>query len=344
MERRFEGTRGVYELTNAEPVIYGRLSLFFAVRDPRTNEPYLIKSFRQTPDDEFSLRSFYREIESIRRLRHPHVLEIVDYSPGAGIESPPFLVLPWCKGGNLRDLNPSGEFIPVETALPLIKQLASAVDYAHQQGVVHGDIKPENVLLSDDKHRVFLSDFGMAKYFDVTDRVRNTGEAGGKQSNAGGTSAYLSPEQLDENRQSPRSDIYSLGLLAYELLTGSLPFLVNAPLYRQLHARVIGDLIDPQRSNPSLPRAIADALMVPLATDPLQRPATALEFCEMLAGTRPSIAISTTRITGSRSRLRQTWQDLDATGKAAVTVAAIAALAGILKGAIEIVPPLLGRK
>lgn len=343
MERRFEGTKGVYELSNPEPIIYGRLSVFFAVRDPRTNEALLIKSFRQTPDAETSLRSFYREIEAIRLLRHPHILEIVDYSPGA-LDSPPFLVLPWCRGGNLRELNPSGEFIPIEHALPLIKQLASAMDYAHQKGVVHGDIKPENVLLSEDKQHVFLADFGMAKYFDVTDRVRNSmPSAVGRQQSVGGTSAYLSPEQLDEDQQSPRSDIYSLGLLTYELVTGSLPFEISAPLYRQLNARVVGDLIDPQKANPSLHRSTADALMAPLATNPLDRPSTGLEFCEMLAGVRKPVRPSRNTV-NTNSPLRKGWQDLDASGKAIVAAAAIAALAGIVKGAMDIIPPLLGKK
>jgi serine/threonine protein kinase len=344
--RRFEGISGIYELSTPEPIIYGRLSLFFAARGPGADEPLLIKSFRQTPDAEPSLRSFYREIEAIQRLRHPNILEILDYSPGSGSDSPPFLVLPWCKGGNLRDLNPSGDFIPLTSALPLLRQLASAVDYAHQQGVVHGDIKPENVLLSTDKSHVFLADFGMAKYFDVTDRVRDTGETSGpgQDTGIGGTSAYLSPEQLDANRQSTSSDIYSLGLLAYELVTGGLPFNIRAPLYRQLHARVVGELIDAQDMNPALSRPAADALMAPLATDPRRRPATALEFCEMLGGSRLAPKY-VKRPSGSRpARRLPAWEELDAGGKAAVIVAAIAALAGIIKGAVELIPILVGKK
>lgn len=357
MQLRFEGTHGVYELTAPEPLIYGRLSLFFGARRPGSEELLLIKSFRQTADEEASLRSFYREIEAIRRLRHHNILEIIDYSPGSGPDSPPFLVLPWCKGGNLRDLNPSGTFIPISGALPLLRQLAAAIDYAHQQGVVHGDIKPENVLLSPDKHHLFLADFGMAKYFDVRDRVWNTGEHSSPApsrsfggTSIGGTSAYLSPEQLDANQQSTRSDIYSLGLLAYELVTGRLPFDIRAPLYRQLHARVAGDLVVPERTNPALSRAVADALMAPLATDPLQRPATATEFCEMLEGSRrpptytPAVPADPKDAEPKRTRRIPAWSDLDAAGRAAVIVSLIAAAAGIITGAVQLIPVLLGKK
>lgn len=341
--RSFEGSQGVYTVLSAEPVIYGRLSLFFAAADPRTGNPVLIKSFGHNPDSGSSVRSFYREIEALRRLRHPNILDILDYSTGHGGDTPPFLVLPWCRGGNLRELNPSGSFIPLEAALPVLKQLAAAVDFAHQQGVVHGDIKPENVLLSEDKRQVYLADFGMSKYFDVADRVRNTGEGGEGQPAVGGTSAYLSPEQLDSNTQSPRSDIYSLGLLAFELLAGRLPFNVRAPLYRQIHARVAGELLVPSSVNPALAASLTNPVMAPLATDPLARPPSAIAFCEMLAGTRPAPKYNPLPSKEKRRRRLEAWQDLDAAGKAAVIVALIAALAGLVKGAIDLIPKMLGK-
>jgi serine/threonine protein kinase len=350
--RRLEGQQGVYELASAEPIIFGRLSVFYPARDVRSGETVLVKSFRDSPDERFAIGAFYEELRAIRELRHPNILEILDYSPGIRSEVPPFLVLPWCRGGNLRALQEGADFLPLSSVAVILEQVASAIDYAHQHGVIHGDVKPENVLLSEDRRRAYLADFGMAKFFDVNDRVRNSeptdrsrqrGDSQVNQGamNRGGTSAYLSPEQLADNKQLPQSDIYSFALVAFELLTGRLPFDVSAPLYRQIHARVEGELVDPAKANPSLPSTVQAALRIGLATDPRRRPVTATDLVRILTGAVPVPKGRGQRPSSRRSALGW-WASLSSAQKVALLAAAITAASGVVVALIQILPSLLG--
>lgn len=337
--RRLEGQEGVYEIAAAEPVILGRLSVFYPARDVRTGATVLVKSFREAPGDHFAIRAFYEELRAIRQLRHPHILEVLDYNPGAGPDAPPFLVLPWCRGGNLRQLKGIADFLPLSSVIAILEQVASAIDYAHQQGVIHGDVKPENVLLSDDRRHAYLADFGMAKFFDVSDQVSRSQEA--PIAGGAGTSAFLSPEQLADNKQSPQSDIYSFALVAYELLTGRLPFDVAAPLYRQIHARVTGDLVDPGDANPLLSRSAQVALRYGLATNPRDRPTLAADLCRMLAG-----AAAVPKGRGARrsrkERVQGWWSSMRPSLRVAIITTAITVLGGIVTALIQIIPAITG--
>ncbi len=332
---RVEGNRGVYELTQAEPILLGRLSVFLSARNLKSGETVLLKVFRGTPDESQSLQSLNHEIQALRKLQHPNILEILDYNLGTTAGSSPFLVLPWCRGGNLDQLRRRSDFLPLENALPILRQIASAIDYAHANGVIHGDIKPQNILFSDGLDRALLCDFGMAKYFDVTDRVAISQPRPRAGEPQGGTSAYLSPEQLDDNRQSTRSDIYSFGLVAYELLTGRLPFDIHQPLYKQLNARVSGNLIDPQVANPHLSETVRDALTAALAVKAEHRPSSAIAFCDLLLGASPKSGLRR-----EKGRKLPAWNDLEPAGKAAVITAFVTAVAGIVIAAIELLPKL----
>lgn len=339
--RRLEGQDGIYEITGTEPLILGRLAVFYPARAVRSGDTVLVKSFRDKPDDQFAIGAFYEELRAIRQLRHPNILPVLDYNAGSGPEAPPFLVLPWCKGGNLRDVQAHADFLPLSTALQILQQVANAIDYAHQQGVIHGDLKPENVLLSEDRRVVYLADFGMAKFFNVDDSVRVSMEVAAPKG-GGGTSAYLSPEQLEDNAQTVKSDLYSFALIAYELLTGRLPFDVSAPLYRQLRARVEGELVDPADANPSLARHVRAALRYGLNADPRQRPNLAGELCRMLEGATPVPKVRSERPSRSQ-RIQGWWTTLPPAQKVALMLGIVTALAGILTALIQIIPALLGK-
>lgn len=276
-----QGEHSVYRLTSSEPAFFGRVCMFFQATDVNSGRGVLLKVFRPDLAEPESLERFYREIDAVRHLQHPNILPLLDYGHAKTDGDVHFLVVPYCGGGNVRNLLAARSFVPLPTAMPLLRQIAVAIDYAHSRGVIHGDIKPENILLSEDHKTALLADYGMGRHFDTVVGLQITmTQAVWK---GGGTAAYLSPEQLSANTQSPRTDIYSFGLVAYELLVGRLPFDVSAPLYRQLTARVQGVLLDPREANPTIDEQVRVGLLRALEVDPSRRPATASELCEQLA-------------------------------------------------------------
>jgi serine/threonine protein kinase len=273
------GRSGEYSLTSNVPFAFGRSSLLF---DACTREgaSVAVKIFRGDPGGDRK-EEFFNELRAQRTLSHPNILPVLDFGsstkgPGTG----PFVVLPKCPFGNLRQrMRAHGrDFFPITLAAEILLPIARAVDYAHAQGVIHGDIKPENILFTQD-WMPWLSDFGGAKYFPVEERVSTVipGEGGGA-----GTTAYMSPEQIQDGVQSPRSDIYSLGILAFELLTGSLPFDVRETPYRQMSAKIAGRLYQPGSLNHLLSVGTCAVLMTALSTNRAERPASAKAFVEAL--------------------------------------------------------------
>jgi serine/threonine protein kinase len=279
--REFVGKRSRYRQRAADPLAYGRVSVLLLAEDCTTGDEVVVKTFRDTPEDSESVAGFYREIDAVFSLRHQNILEILDYGTGYGADGTHFLALPFMRGGNLRTFLRGRAFLPLATATPLLRQVAEAIDFAHGQGIIHGDIKPENVLLDAEQHTAFLSDFGVSRHFDTVDQVMIS-TVGSQFRAGGGTSAYLSPEQLLNDKQTARSDIYAFGLVAYELLVGRLPFDLSAPIYRQMEARIAGRLLDPVEGNPAVPRRAAVALRRALDPEPTKRPSSAVGFIASL--------------------------------------------------------------
>jgi serine/threonine protein kinase len=272
MTALLKGMRSSYVLRKAEPIASGRLTDILLADDKCDGRTVVIKRFRNELYPE-SLDGFYREVASLSALQHAHILSILDSSDRAVPGNAAFLVLPHMERGNLRSLLAGRNWCPPKVLLPVLRQAAAGIDFAHANGVVHGDIKPENILL-DAQGNAHLADFGVARHFDVEDRVQISVTHIVDR----GSSAYLNPEQLANNETSPASDLYTFALVAYEMLTGRLPFDVRAPLYKQMVARVTGDLLPAKIANPQLPDDTADALTRGLATERERRPngATAL--------------------------------------------------------------------
>ena len=157
---------------------------------------------------------FLREIRTTARLDHPHILPVHDSGETHGQL---WYTMPYVEGESLRDRLRREVQLPVEEAVRLTREVADALDYAHRHGLVHRDVKPENILLSDGHARV--ADFGVARALDA---------AGGSQlTETGmsvGTPAYMSPEQASAGQMDGRSDIYALGCVLYEMLAGEPPF------------------------------------------------------------------------------------------------------------------------
>ena len=168
---------------------------------------------------------FEREAQSIARLRHPNILTVHDY--GETEDGRPYLVIDYVEGGTLRDRlvasQQTGEDqLPLEEAIELVAQVADALDYAHRQGVVHRDVKPNNILLGHDG-RPLLADFGLAKPIPGDRRLTNAGMLLG-------TPDYMAPEQAQEAEVDGRADIYALGVVLFEVLAGQHPFAGETPI------------------------------------------------------------------------------------------------------------------
>jgi tRNA A-37 threonylcarbamoyl transferase component Bud32 len=164
---------------------------------------------------------FAREAKALARLSHPHVVAVHDFGESDGLF---YLVMEYVDGANLRNILANGGLEPHE-ALAIVPQICDALQYAHEEGIVHRDIKPENILL-DSKGRVKIADFGLAK---LTNRPRATFTLTGSQQIMG-TLDYMAPEQrLSPQQVDHRADIYSLGVVFYEMLTGELPLGRFAP-------------------------------------------------------------------------------------------------------------------
>jgi serine/threonine protein kinase len=212
-------------------------------------------------DKDFVSR-FQREAQTVARLDHPNIVAIHNVGEADGNH---YIAMDYLDGRTLKQLIDKEGALPLERAAHIIQQLASALDYAHQKGIVHRDVKPSNIIIGPHDHAT-LTDFGIVKATEGT-RLTSTGVTLG-------TPEYMSPEQgqgLDVDR---RSDIYSLGVVLYEMLTGKVPFSGTTPL-AVLHKHVYEPPTALQALNPRLPQRLDRVVAKALAKDPNDRLSTA---------------------------------------------------------------------
>src|ERR1700690_4450642 len=202
----------------------GAMGVVYKARDPKINRIVAVKTISlagQEPEEEREYRErFHREAEAAGRLSHPGIVTIFDVGEEPETRAP-YIVMEFVGGQSLDKLL-SGEDrrLPLEAALQLTLELAEALDCAHSQGVVHRDLKPAIILLTEDGHAK-IADFGVAKL-----NLANHTLAG----RALGTPAYMSPEQLNGEAVDGRSDLFSLGVVLYTMVTGHRPFQGNSAL------------------------------------------------------------------------------------------------------------------
>jgi WD40 repeat protein/serine/threonine protein kinase len=210
------------------------------------------------------VRRFEREAQIVAKLEHPHIVPLYDYwrEPDAA-----YLVMRFLRGGSVEDLLRSGPLEP-ERASFILDQVAAALSAAHRQGIVHRDVKPGNVLL-DEVGNAYLTDFGVA--LEVGSPERSSGTM------IRGTPGYLSPEQVRLDPASPRSDIYALGIVAYEMLTGAQPF-PESSLTALLDHHLRDAIPSVREVRPDLPAALDRAIGRATAKDPKDRFSDALEL------------------------------------------------------------------
>ena len=191
----------------------GGMSSVYKARDTLLERNVALKILHEhyTADDEFVER-FKREARAVAQLSHPNIVTVIDRGEDGGKQ---FIVFEYIDGENLKERLVKSGRLPVRDALELALQVARALGFAHEHGLVHRDVKPQNVLLNGDG-RAKVTDFGIARTLDV-DGVTQTGTVLG-------TSNYIAPEQASGNRVDTQTDVYSLGVVLYELLAGDVPF------------------------------------------------------------------------------------------------------------------------
>jgi eukaryotic-like serine/threonine-protein kinase len=217
---------------------------------------------------------FRREAQAAARLEHPNAVTIHDF--GVTPEGNAYLVMELVKGISLRDMLIRRGRLPLDRAVDVIEQVGAAVDRAHQAGIVHRDLKPDNIMIEERADGAWVAkvlDFGIAKLKDRAEAPSNLTATG----TVLGTVAYMSPEQCRGTEIDGRSDIYSLGIVLYEMVTGRVPFSSATP-----SAIVAGHVSDtpppPSAYQPDLPPAIEQVILAALAKRPEDWPSTAAEF------------------------------------------------------------------
>ncbi|GAC1355781.1 MAG: hypothetical protein NVS4B11_36820 [Ktedonobacteraceae bacterium] len=209
------------------------------------------------------LERFRRETDAAASLEHPNIMPVHEYGERADLA---YLVMPYVSGGTLRDEMEREYTMPLAKVVNYLDQLAAALDFAHAHGVIHRDIKPSNILMTPEG-RLLLTDFGLVKIITEgqTPQARLTGEGAPV-----GTPDYMSPEQVIGENVDGRSDLYSLGIILYQMITGTTPFQGETPMHiAAQHLQIPPP--SPQLLRPDLPAAAEQVILRALAKRPADR-------------------------------------------------------------------------
>ena len=302
---------GRYRVEN--PIATGGMSTVYRGLDVRLDRPVALKVMdaRYAGDQQFLAR-FHREARAIARLKDPGLVAIYDQGNDA---AHPFLVMELIEGGTLRELLRERGPMPPHAMVAVLRPVLSGLGVAHRAGLVHRDVKPENVLISDDGE-VKLVDFGL---------VRAIAEAGITSTSVIlGTAAYLSPEQVRGTETGPRSDVYSAGVMAFELLTGTVPFTGDSSLL-VAHQRLDRDVPAPSSVIEGIPEELDQFIAQATRRDPDERFTDASDMGAALSAIAEELALPAFRVPAPRNsaqhaaatvNLRQRTEHVAAPGRA----------------------------
>ena len=253
----------------------GGMGVVYRAFDRELGEPVAIKTLRAdtVADDPVAIERFKQEIRLARRIAHRNVVRTYDLGEVSGIY---YLTMEYVEGTSLKQLIQSRGRLPVPVSLTVGKQLCRALEVAHEQGVIHRDIKPQNIVVEANGF-LKVMDFGIA-------RLANPPKGKGltEQGMAIGTPDYMSPEQLSGLELDPRSDLYSAGVVLFESITGRVPFEADTP-WSLIAQHLEQEPPDPRGLNPDVPEPLAKAVLKAMAKDREQRFRTAGEMYEALA-------------------------------------------------------------
>lgn len=249
---------GVYEIV--EQVGSGGMATVYKAHQTKLDRYVAVKVMHEmfTQDTDF-LSRFEREARIVARLDHPHIVPLYDYDDHNGL---PYLVMKYIEGETLKDILKS-RALPLDDIRQMVGGVADALTYAHEEGVLHRDIKPSNIMIDTLGH-AYLTDFGLA-------RISAQGESTMSVDTMLGTPHYISPEQAQGLPEiDSRTDVYSLGVILYELVVGRVPFIGDSA-FAIVHKHIYAEPIAPSELNPELPTEVDRVLLKALAKSPEQR-------------------------------------------------------------------------
>lgn len=261
-------TLGAYRLV--ERLGQGGMATVYKAYEPALNRHVAIKVLPQffANDPNFTTR-FRREAKAVAKLSHPNIVPIYSYGESSGIT---YIAMQYVEGGTLK--HERGEKMDYQSALRLLLPITRALGYAHQRGIIHRDVKPSNVLIGEGSWPL-LADFGLARMAEASSE-KLTGTGVGM-----GTPMYMSPEQGQGVNVDHRSDIYSLGIMLYEFITGDVPFRADTPMAIVIK-HMTAPMPMPRSVDPSIPEAVESLILKATAKDSADRFQTAEEMADAM--------------------------------------------------------------
>jgi serine/threonine protein kinase len=264
----------------------GGMATVWRAWDDKSAQHVAIKIMADTLADDAQITGrFVDELRRHAHLHHPHIVAVRDVF---SIGGKPCMVMDLIPGGSLAALleGSPDRRLSFDAARPLLLDVLDALDYAHRKGIVHRDVKPSNILLDTQHQHAWLSDFGIA----LAEGEKRRTQMGVSV----GTNAYMSPEQIRAEKIDFRSDVYAMGCVLYETLTGRPPFVASAAADNAVRTAVLAahlrdEPVPPRRRVASIPANVSDLIMSALMKDPARRVAGCAEFARLLsAPARPS--------------------------------------------------------
>jgi serine/threonine protein kinase len=287
MERLSSMLEEQYTLT--KEIGRGGMSVVYLAKDLRHDRLVAVKLVQPEITTASSAERFLREIQITAKLQHPHILPLLDSGANEGLL---YYIMPHIDGESLRDRLSADERLSFEEAVGITQQIAAALQYAHDNGIIHRDVKPENILLS--AGLAVLSDFGVASAIGDDENDSTTRFTVG-------TPAYMAPEQAEREKVDHRADQYSLACVLFEMLTGAPPFFAGT-VGETIQRRLTESVPRLSETRPDLPAELDEIFTRALARKPRNRYESVEEFSQALEGLPPVAEQEEARATSAIGR------------------------------------------